>query len=295
MFKKIMRRVGTMNKNVVIVSNNLELSKSIKKILIDKFRSIGYTTSEEIKKNTELIISIGGDGSFLKAARDFNFPEIPFFCVNTGHLGFFAEILPTEDEIDYFLDSYLNGNFNRNSMDLLEIDIHSDSGQKERRYAINELVVRGYKSRTAHLNLFVDKNYMETFSGDGLIISTSTGSTAYNYSSGGSIVDNRLKIIQITPISPISTNAFRSFTSSIILPGFDSEISINPEYKNDIKIITVFDGEEFEMSGITKINTRLSDKKITLLRLTDYEFWDRVYQKFLKTYDYKQVEFKSLK
>lgn len=280
-----------MNRNVVIVSNNLDISKNIKKILIDKFKSVGFSTSEELLENTELIISIGGDGSFLKAARDFDFPDIPFFCVNTGHLGFFAEILPHEKEIDYFIRAYLDGEFQANRMDLLEVDIHTEN-TLERRYAINELVVRGNKSRTAHLNLFVDNNYMETFSGDGLIISTSTGSTAYNYSSGGSIVDNRLKIIQITPISPISTNAFRSFTSSIILPGFDSEISINPEYKYDSKIITVFDGEEYKMSNVTKIKTRLSEKKISLIRLTDYEFWDRVYRKFLKTYDYKVDELK---
>nr|WP_314278173.1 NAD(+)/NADH kinase [uncultured Peptostreptococcus sp.] len=275
-----------MTRNIVIKSNELEISKKIKKILIDKFISIGFSSSEEIRDNTELVISIGGDGSFLRNVRDLDFPDISFFCINTGHLGFFAEILPTEKEIDLFINAYLNSTYTINELYLLEVDIR-DEDEIRRTYAINELVVRGNKSRTAHIGLHVNGNYMETFSGDGLIMSTSTGSTAYNYSAGGSIVDNRLNIIQITPISPINTNAFRSFTSSIILPGLDSEITIKPEYKSEHTLITVVDGQEQKFNNVYEIGVRNSNKKVKLLRLSDYEFWDRVYMKFLKTYDYK--------
>ncbi|WP_293432236.1 NAD(+)/NADH kinase [Peptostreptococcus sp.] len=281
--------MNNMARNVVIKSNELEISKNIKKILIDKFLSVGFNTSEEIRDNTELVISIGGDGSFLRNVRDLNFPDIPFFCVNTGHLGFFAEILPTEKEIDIFIDAYLNSTCEINELYLLEVDIKGKY-EVNHTYAINELVVRGNQSRTAHMGLHVNGNYMETFSGDGLIMSTSTGSTAYNYSAGGSIVDNRLNIIQITPISPISTNAFRSFTSSIILPGQDSEIAIKPEYKSEHTIITVVDGQEHKFNDVYEINVRNANKTVKLLRLSDYEFWDRVYMKFLKTYDYKTNE-----
>ena len=187
---------------------------------------------------------------------------------------------------------YVNGKYTKPTLHVDKGDIIEilDNEGKTIKQAINELVVRGNRSRTAHLILHVNGNYMETFSGDGLIISTSTGSTAYNYSAGGSIVDNRLKIMQITPISPISTNAFRSFTSSIILPSEDSEISIIPEYKNEATIILVIDGEETKLSNVRSIKTRQSKKQVKLLRLSDYEFWDRVYMKFLKTYDYKADE-----
>lgn len=278
-----------MTKYITVRSNELDISQKIKKIIIKKFEYAGFLTSEEFHKDTRLVISIGGDGSFLKAARDLDFPDVPFFCINTGHLGFFTEILPDENEIDYFIKSFLKEDYAVSLLPLLEIDISNDS-QLERMYAINELVVRGNRSRTAHLQMFVNGNFMETFSGDGLIISTSTGSTAYNYSAGGSIVDNRLEIMQITPISPISTNAFRSFTSSIILPAFDSEITIKPEWKFDNMILLVIDGEEKRYQNITDIKTRQADKKIKLLRLDDYEFWNRVYMKFLKTYDYKENE-----
>ncbi|MEG0250088.1 MAG: NAD(+)/NADH kinase [Peptostreptococcus sp.] len=281
-----------MKKNITIRSNQLDISLKIKKIITKKFSEYGYDISEEFTDKTSLVISIGGDGSFLRAARELDFPDVPFFCINTGHLGFFAEILPDEKEIDYFIDSYVNNDFEINELPLLEIDI-TNKVHSVRDYAINELVVRGNRSRTAHLKLFVNGNFMETFSGDGLILSTSTGSTAYNYSAGGSIVDNRLKIMQITPISPISTNAFRSFTSSIILPAEDSEISLNPEYKFDNSILIVIDGEEKKFQNITSIKSRQANKRIKLLRLRDYEFWNRVYMKFLKTYDYKENERKN--
>lgn len=278
-----------MKKNITIRSNELEISQKIRKIIIEKFEKAGFTTSEEFHENTALVISIGGDGSFLRAARELDFPDVPFFCINTGHLGFFAEILPDEKEIDYFIKSFVQEDYAVSLLPLLEVDIANEV-HSEREYAINELVVRGNRSRTAHLQMFVNGNYMETFSGDGLIISTSTGSTAYNYSAGGSIVDNRLEIMQITPISPISTNAFRSFTSSIILPAFDSEITVKPEWRFDNMILLVIDGEEKRYQNITAIKTRQADKKLKLLRLDDYEFWNRVYMKFLKTYDYKENE-----
>ena len=278
-----------MKNNITIVSNDLEISKNIEKILIDKFKSQGYDVSDSINEDTLLVVSIGGDGSFLRAARNFDFPSIPFFCINTGHLGFFAEILPSEDEIDYFIQCCKNHEFSINELPLLEIEIDTEDGVVID-YAINEVVVRGNRSRTAHLQLYVDKNYMETFSGDGLILSTSTGSTAYNYSAGGSIVDSSLNIIQITPISPISTNAFRSFTSSIILPAFETKITIIPECKFDSTVLAVVDGEEFRYTGVKKIKVKGTDKKLNLLRLKDYEFWNRVYMKFLQTYNYKENE-----
>lgn len=281
-----------MKKTVTIISNDLDISKKIETIIIDKFNKEGFSTSNTVENDTCLIVSIGGDGSFLKAARDLNFPTIPFFCINTGHLGFFAEILPTEDEINYFIQCCKNEDFMINELPLLEVEIETDS-KTIIDYGINEIVVRGNRSRTAHLQLFVNNNYMETFSGDGLILSTSTGSTAYNYSAGGSIVDSSLNIMQITPISPISTNAFRSFTSSIILPAVETEINIIPEYKFDSSILIVIDGEEYKFNDVSNIKVKSPNKKLNLLRLKDYEFWNRVYMKFLQTFDYKANEKKN--
>ena len=96
-----------MKKNITIRSNHLDISQKIKTIITKKFSEYGYNVSEEFTDKTSLVISIGGDGSFLRAARELDFPDVPFFCINTGHLGFFAEILPDEKEIDYFAEKLL--------------------------------------------------------------------------------------------------------------------------------------------------------------------------------------------
>ena len=88
--------------------------------------------------------------------------------------------------------------------------------------------IKGSDSYSIHLNISIGGSFIERFSGDGLLIATPAGSTAYNYSLGGSIVDPRLKILQVTPIAPMNTTAYRSFTSSILLPS-DLSLGVVPD------------------------------------------------------------------
>lgn len=138
-------------------------------------------------------------------------------------------------------------------------------------YAINEVVVKGDKSRTIHLSLDVNGKHIQNFSGDGMIISTPTGSTAYNYAAGGSIVDPGLNLMQLTPLYPINTNAYRCFTSSIIFSS-ESIIKIIPEYRFEDSILIVIDGVEYRFNHMSNIEVSISDLKIKLLRMLDYDF-----------------------
>lgn len=146
--------------------------------------------------------------------------------------------------------------------------------------AINEIVIKNISSRTLHLDLLLNQNKMEKFSGDGMLISTPIGSTAYNYSAGGSLVDPSLELFQLTPIAPMNTKAYRSFTSSVIVP-INSIITIYPNVRFENSIPIVVDGEEFRFNEIEKIDILKSKKRIKLLRLNNYEFWNRVSEKFL--------------
>lgn len=266
-----MRRIITIN------SNQLHKSIETKNILCEKLISAGFEIHSDIHPNTELVISIGGDGSFLKTIHDFDFPEVPVFGINTGHLGFFPDVCP--DSIDRFIEGYLNKDYILQDISVLEASICTKKSCCEI-FAINEVVVKGDKSRIIHINLKVDNKHVQNFSGDGMIISTPTGSTAYNYSAGGSIVDPSLNLMQLTPLHPINTNVYRSFTSSIILPS-DSIIKISPEYRFENSILVVVDGVEHRFNEIENIQIRVSDIKIQLLRMSDYEFWSRVSDKFL--------------
>lgn len=266
-----------MKRVITISSNQIDRSLETKKILTQKLISKGFEVKYDFHQNTELVVSIGGDGSFLKTVHDFNFPTVPIVGINTGHLGFFADICPRK--IDTFIEAYINKDYIIQSISLIEANIYSEN-YSENMYAINEIVIKGDKSRVIHLNLKVNDNNIQKFGGDGLIISTPTGSTAYNYSAGGSIVDPSLNLMQLTPLHPINTNAYRCFTSSIIFSS-ESIINIAPEYRFENSILVVVDGVEYRFNDVYDIKISISNVKVNLLRMSNYEFWSRVTEKFL--------------
>ncbi|MFW5647967.1 MAG: NAD(+)/NADH kinase [Candidatus Alkaliphilus sp. MAG34] len=262
---------------ISIVHNNRELSVDTAKDLKEKLSSLGYLVSYTLEKKAELIVSIGGDGTFLKALREHNFPDIPIVGINTGHLGFFTEITP--EELDYLISKYIAKDYSIQEITPIKSIICAKSSCIKI-MGINEIVIKGNKSHVIHLDIYVDNNLVQHFSGDGILISTSTGSTAYNYSAGGSIIDPSLDVLQITPLAPINTNVYRSFTSSIILPS-NAVIKVIPEYYFESSLVIVIDGVEHRYNNITEVGTRLANRKIKMLRLEDFEFWSRVTSKFL--------------
>ena len=186
-----------MKRIITINSNQVPKSIETRNLLKEKLIAAGFDVYYDFHPGTELIISIGGDGSFLKTVHDFNFPKIPIVGINTGHLGFFPEICP--DNIDSFIETYLENNFTIEEVSLLKASIYTEKSCCDL-FAINEVVVKGDKSRTIHLDLMVNEKHIQKFSGDGMIVSTPTGSTAYNYAAGGSIVDTSLELMQLTPL-----------------------------------------------------------------------------------------------
>lgn len=266
-----------MSRIIIINSNKVQKSLETRDILHKKLIDAGFDVCYEYNPDAELIISIGGDGCFLQTVHEFNIPNIPLVGINTGHLGFFPDISPTE--IDSFIESYLKGDYVTQEIPLLQASICTKDNCNDT-FAINEVVIKGDKSRTIHLKLSINNNHVQNFSGDGLIISTSTGSTAYNYAVGGSIVDTSLNVMQIAPVAPINTNAYRSFTSSIICSD-DSIVEVSPECDFENSTLIVVDGMEYYFKEINNIILSISDIKIKLLRTSNYEFWSRVSEKFL--------------
>lgn len=266
-----------MGRIVTINSNKVQKSLDTRDILHKKLTEVGFDVDYEYNAKAELIISIGGDGCFLQTIRDYNLPSIPLVGINTGHLGFFPDISP--NDIDDFIKSYLEEDYITQELPLLETKVttHYDCFNI---LGINEAVVKSDRSRAIHLKLDINNKRVQNFSGDGLIISTSAGSTAYNYAVGGSIVDTSLNVIQVAPISPINTNAYRCFTSSIIC-SHDSLVNVSPECEFKNSTLVVVDGLEYNFKEIDNISLSISDRKIKLLRTSNYEFWSRVCEKFL--------------
>lgn len=266
-----------MSRKIVVTSNPTEKSQEVFCEISNKLEVNGFTVYNSYVPDAELIIIIGGDGWFIKTIHDFEYPDIPIVGINTGHLGFLQDINPKD--IDMLIESYLVGDYSIREIAPITADIHMNEVRRKI-LAINEVVIRGTKSRMIHLNLKINDSDIECFSGDGLIVSTPTGSTAYNYSAGGSIIDPSLETLQITPLSPTNTNAYRSFTSSIITSP-DSLIEIDPEYRFENSLLIINDGIENKYNHISKVVITTCHKKIRVLRLHSYDFWAKVTDRFL--------------
>ena len=197
-----------MNKKIYIYANDTEVSKKIEKNLRNKLVKSGLRVYEEFEEETELIICIGGDGTLLNLMQDLTFPKTPVVGINTGHLGFFQEVAP--DKLDDFIFLYNQGEYTVQSFHTVEGQVIADCGLNYHT-ALNEIAVKGSPTYPVHLNISINDAFIERFSGDGLCVSTPAGSTAYNYSLGGSIVDPRLNLLQVAPIAPMNSIAYRHY------------------------------------------------------------------------------------
>lgn len=260
-----------------IIYNNDQSSKKTYDVLKKKLIEKGFFVPKEYDKNAKLNICIGGDGAFLRAIHKYNFPDIPFVGINTGHLGFFQEILP--DNIDEFIHKYIKKDYVIEKIFLVQSNIFTKN-KSFQLIGVNEIVIKGIKSKVVHLEVFIDNNHLEKFSGDGIIISTPVGSTGYNFSSGGSIVYPSLNILQITPLSPISSRVYRSLLNSTIVPG-DITITIKPEYRYENSILLVVDGIELKYKDITEMEFTIPKKTISRLNFDKNMYWNNLKSKFL--------------
>ncbi|WP_077370035.1 NAD(+)/NADH kinase [Anaerosalibacter sp. Marseille-P3206] len=260
----------------IIPNNNFDSIKTCE-VLTQKLESKGFTIPKEYDANAELNICIGGDGAFLRAVHNNYFSSIPYVGINTGHLGFFQEILP--EKIDSFIDNYINDAYFIEEIFLVEANVCTKTDCINL-LGINEIVIKGIESKVVHLEVFIDDNHLEKFSGDGLIVSTPVGSTAYNYSSAGCIVYPTLKTLQLTPLSPISSKAYRSLLNSAIIPG-DMTIKIKPEYLYENSILIINDGVQNKYDDIVEVSFNMSKTTIFRLVFDKDMYWNNLKSKFL--------------
>ena len=264
-------------KCVTIFHNGEELSCQTCLSLTQKLKDRGYDVEDRYTDDTDLIVCIGGDGAFLRAIHSCDFPNCPIVGVNTGHLGFFQDVIPSE--LDQFIEQYESGEYNLQELNTVRAIVTTADGHKHVHLALNEITIKGPRSYSVHLSISIGDQPIEKFSGDGLILATSAGSTAYNYSVGGSIADPRLNLLQVTPIAPMNTTAYRSFTSSLLLPA-DLSLGVVPEQsKNQLYLNN--DGFETSYNNVKYIEVRVSNTSVHLIRLKGYDFWSKVKDKFL--------------
>ena len=260
-------------KRVKLFSNDNENSKEIEKILKNELEKENFIICD---KDYELAIAIGGDGSFLRMLKRSNFnSDIYYIGVNSGTLGFLQEIKPKD--LNEFVEKLKNNNFKIEEIGIQETIIHSKNSSSLF-YTLNEIVIRDKNLNTTKLNIRIDNFLLEKFIGDGILVSTSTGSTAYNLSYGGSIVYNDLHTMQITPIAPLNSKTYQVLRNSVIIPE-QRKVTLIPDDSNKDLMITT-DGENNVFNNVERIETSVS-KKIKCLRMKDYDYTKKINEKFL--------------
>lgn len=265
-------------KKISLFTNGTRVSDKVKDELTEMLLESGHIVTTEYKGDSDLIICIGGDGAFLETIHKCDFPSCPTVGINTGHLGFFQEVRP--QKLQDFLAAYEKGQYSIQELSTVKCTITTESGEEFTHVGLNEIAIKGRHSYSVHLFISIGGRPIEKFSGDGILVATSAGSTAYNYSLGGSIVDPRLKLLQVTPIAPMNTTAYRSFTSSILLPS-DLSIGIRPE-RSENRIFILNDGIETGYENVRNIEVSASDEVVNLIRFKNYDFWHKVKDKFLE-------------
>jgi NAD+ kinase len=261
-----------------ITHNALKVSRRIYKRVKPKLEEAGYEVTDVFDMDAELTICIGGDGSLLTMLADHDFPSMPIVGINTGHLGFFQDL--DIKDINEFVFKYRTGQYMRQSYRTVYSDILDENSNVTRIKGLNEIVIRGNNSHLARLNISIGESFIEQFVGDGVVVSTPAGSTAYNYALGGSIVDPRLDLLMLTPIAPVNTTAYRSFTSSILLPP-DLSLTVHPDYSRSEEVLVTADGKERCFTRAKEIRIGFNESLVTILRFKDYDFWKTVKQKIL--------------
>lgn len=259
-------------KTFKIFSNNNTKSIEVALEVKEKLCENGFLESDEY----DLAIAIGGDGSFLRMVKMSNFnSDVLYVGINAGTLGFAQEV--SLDNIDDFIDNLKNDRYKVDTIGIQKTKIISNNIDSVF-YSLNEIVIRDKDLNTSILDILIDDVHLEEYHGDGILIATSFGSTAYNLSFGGSIIYNTFHTLQITPIAPLNNKSYRSLLNSIVLPE-TKLVKIIP--KNKDLLITI-DGENKVYNNVSYIQTSVEDKKIKCLRNLDYDFSLKINEKFLK-------------
>lgn len=222
------------------------------------------------EENPDIVITVGGDGTILRAVNKYIdlVDKITFFGVKTGHLGFYTNF--TVNDIVDLCEKINTNNFDCETHNLLRWESNLNSG-----YAINEITITN-PTATQIVDVYIDENIFETVRGTGLCISTTNGSTAYNKSLNGPVVDHSLNCIILTEIASINSNAYRSLNSPLVL-STNRRLELK---SNNAKFLTS-DHLQFELDHDDYIKCYLSDKKIKFGKRCNTEFMDRIKKAFL--------------
>lgn len=227
-------------------------------------------------KNASIIVSIGGDGTFLQAVRNTGFRQD---CIYTGIMregqsGLYCDF--NIDNFDEMLHSLQHDELEVRRFPVIKTQVNGGTAF----YCLNEVTIRSTIVKTIVIRVDIDGHYFETFRGDGLIVATPTGSTGYSKSARGAVIDPLTACYQVSEIASLNNNQYRTLGSSFIL-NKDRQLKLELiEEGNDHPIISL-DNEALPIRKVQSIEVSMDDHVIKTVKLKNNSYWDRVKRTFL--------------
>lgn len=234
------------------------------------------TSEDDLYKTSDCIVVLGGDGTLLSVAQKAATEKVPIIGVNLGRLGFLTDIEKSTALASF--EKLVSGNYYIEERMMLEVNILTSNNNTYQFLALNDVsITRDNYSRMVDYSIHVNGQYADVYPADGIIIATPTGSTAYNLSAGGPIVDPKANIMVLTPICPHTI-----YSRSIIVSEKDViDIHISELQGGSVGIS--IDGKKVHhMTPLDIIRVSKSDYTVRLLKLSEHNFYDILRSKIVE-------------
>jgi NAD+ kinase len=268
----VMSLLGTGEKRFIEFLIHDEIAKSINKEAGKRVIQKKYIAPmEKIVSECDMMIAFGGDGTILSTARLVGRAAVPILGVNLGKLGFLAEL--SVDEVESFVDDILN---NQHVIEDRMVVKVTAEGHDVQMFGVNDIVIdKSNSSRAIDMDTYVNNDYLVTYTGDGIIVATPTGSTGYSLASGGPIVVPASDVLTITPISPHTLTA-----RSVIVP--DSSV-IRVSIESELQSVRVTaDGQQEKIcTPPVSLFIQKADYTVKLVKRKDKSYYDVLRSKLM--------------
>lgn len=229
---------------------------------------IGEKGLDDFSDLVDLVISLGGDGTLLETLHRIGPTHIPIAGVNIGTLGFLTAC--TDEEIDLLSRHLAEDDINIIERSMLKVEMIDEGGREHEFLALNEAVLmRGETGRLVSLEARVGGELLNHYRADGLIVATTTGSTAYSMAAGGPLIEPHAKVFVITPICP------HSMSNRSLVVGEDSVIELSPSGGNNEPILFSVDGRDIlriKQDSVVRVSRH--EQTLRLVRLPGHSFYD---------------------
>lgn len=220
------------------------------------------TEINNFNSKIDIVIVVGGDGTFLAASRHFSKENIPLLGINTGRLGFLAQI--QKHEINDGIEKLIQGKFKIEE----RLMIQAKSQENKQYEALNDIVIRGSSiTRAAKLFMYINDNHVCDYVADGLIIATPTGSTAYTLSAGGPVLHPTLNAFVIVPICPHALTA-----RPLVVPSTE-KVKIELKTPNENFLLTADGQKNVTITGSKTISIEKCDYNAKLISIENNDFY----------------------